>query len=359
MIKNLQPYLFSLYNSFEKLITDINSCEKRIRPKYGLRFVEPSRTEISTAINRATKLENIFKSLHDNAFETFVLDNDEVKISIKANTYANSLTQNQLNQLIWTKRNTVADGIHATLACLELGLLLPSLIELRSTLEQISSLMIVEKQCVEVFNDRSLVMEDFELINELSSIIHKNTLATRIDWEHYIENPIQGGKTKNYKPSEKFESIQADSILRSIDYLDKQLKGSRRAYEFLCEFAHPNAGAYLAFRSRKKEVKNKSPFAFIETVLSNETPSDSIDWLKKPIIECYLILYDSLMLFENSSDSLNNISKKINKKTNELIKQLVKNYAPIWQHSEPCPCLSGENLSSCCGKFLKKQKHYH
>ena len=265
---------------------------------------------------------------------------------------------NQLNQFIWSKRNTVADGIHATLVCLELGLLLPSLIELRSTLEQISTLMMVDKQCIEVFNDRSIVMEDFEVINELSSIIHKNTLATRIDWEHYIENPIQRGKPKNYKPSEEFESIQADSILKSIDYLDKKLKGTRRAYEFLSEFAHPNAGAYLAFRSRKKEVQNKSSFTFIETVLSNETPSDSIDWLRNPIIECFSILYDSLVLFESSSDSLNYFYKKINKKTDTLIKQLLRNSAPIWQLSEPCPCLSGGDLSSCCGKFLKK-KLYH
>jgi hypothetical protein len=223
----------------------------------------------------------------------------------------------------------VADGIYATLNCLKLGLLLPSLIELRSTLEQISNLISVEKESLQLFNESSSIMNDTQLIVELSSIIHKNTLATRIDWENYVSNPIRGGKKKNYKSSEEFESIQAESILNSIDYLDKQLKGTRRAYEFLCEFAHPNAGAYLVFRSIKREVKRNSPFTFIETILSNETPSSSIDWLKSPIIECYSILHDSLELFVNSSNNLNNIYKQTNKKSNTLIKQALRNWEPI------------------------------
>jgi|LakMenEpi03Aug12_release.lakeMendotaPanAssembly.Ray.scaffolds.fasta_scaffold1112911_2 hypothetical protein len=50
MIKNLHSYLFSLDDSFEKLIADINYYEKRIRPKHGLRIIEPSRIEIALSI---------------------------------------------------------------------------------------------------------------------------------------------------------------------------------------------------------------------------------------------------------------------------------------------------------------------
>jgi hypothetical protein len=166
---------------------------------------------------------------------------------------------------------------------------------------------------------------------------------------------MHGGKRKGYKAPEELQSAMAETVLDAIDCLDKSVKGARRAYEFLCEFSHPNAGTYLVYRSRKSVVKrNSAEFTFIETVHDTTTPSDTIEYLKEPLLGTFSLFVDILSTFEVAVANLETLANGIEEVIKQKTRRALENWAPIYRAGEPCPCLSGIQVSRCCGKGLLK-----
>lgn len=353
MASNFVEYLKTLDDSFEKTLSDINKYQKKIMPKHGLLIIEPSITQTSSIqikINNYYDLENISAEL----FEGLLRNDQTVLLAIKAATYSNAQTRNQLAQYLWSKNYAISDGIISLSKSLEDGHLLSALTILRAMFEQVADAVTIEQSLIGVVSESLTLSENSNQIAKFSDILHKHTLATRIDWEHYLDNPIKGVKKKAYSSRESIANAEADSILNSVDALDKLIKGARRGYEFLCEFAHPNVGTYFVYRSSKKEVKKSSPFMFIETISSNQIPSDTIDWLKKPIFETFELFCEALNLYIQLANEIDKKCRLLDKKNKEIVFQALQNYKSDWNRKEPCPCLSGLIVGLCCGKSLIK-----
>lgn len=286
-------------------------------------------------------------------------DDPELPLAIKACMYDRALTNNQLHQYIWTKENVLSECLAALTDCIAKGFLVHALVLVRSALEQIGDLYSLSEECHTLFEQNKSLEEEALRHNDFSEILFKKLLSTKIDWQVYLEGSLREGRKKSYKAVEGFTSSESESVLNSIDRLDKKIKGIRKAYEFLCEFTHPNAGSYLIYRSGKKKINVNSVFTFIETVISNQTPSDSIVGMSKPIFECFDLLSEACIEFQKATAVLNEIRKILIKENEKSIEALLPNWIRIWSPDEPCPCLSTNSVGLCCGKNYLKDASIH
>jgi hypothetical protein len=356
MADQLKNILNDLDGGFAALLNDILSYEKKIKPKGILKVLEPSRTQTARAEVGATEIIHQAQNLNSDEYSDLVLSSGVLRNSLKAAAYGHALTKNQLSQYIWTKRKAVSDGIINLKNAINDNSLTLCMMQMRAILEQISDFVTFDKSIPSGPSRAESYTQNSEKITDISAILHSHIMATRIDWLDYTSKPMKGSKKKSYKPKEGFQSAEAKSILNSIDLLDKKVKGVRRGYEFLCEFAHPNVGTYMAYRASKKEISRNSPFMFIETVIRAEISKAGIEWLSSPIIGSFQLLAESLFEFEKSTASLNRLELSIKKYSIFATKKVLKNTARIWAKNEPCPCLSGKSVVSCCGKKLKIMK---
>jgi hypothetical protein len=355
-MNNLQAYLGKLKPEFLEQLSLIESISKKIKPKDGFVITEPSRTQTSTVtLENAKKLIDL-QNLPQAQFEKMLFDNPELPLAIKASMYDRALTNNQFHQYVWTKENVLSECLEAISNCIAKGFLVHALVLVRSALEQIGDLYSLSEECKTLFNQNKSLEEEALRHNDFSEILFKKLLSTKIDWQVYLEGSLREGRKKSYKAVEGFTSSESESVLNSIDRLDKKIKGIRKAYEFLCEFAHPNAGSYLIYRSGKKKIKTNSAFTFIETTTSNQTPSDSIVGMSKPIFECFDLLTEACNEFQQATGVLNSARKILIKENEKSIETLLPNWIGIWSPDEPCPCLSNKSVGLCCGKKLFKRR---
>jgi hypothetical protein len=355
MAEQLKNILIDLNDDFDALLNEILSFEKKIKPKGNLKVLEPSRTQTAMAEVGATEILPQAQSLNSDESTDLILSSEVFRNALKASAYEYALTKNQLSQYLWTKRKAVSDGImHLQNAINDNSLTLCMMI-MRAILEQISDFVTFDKSIPSGPSKADSYTKNSERINNISTILHGHIMATRIDWLDYASKPMKGSRKKSYKPEEGFQSA-AKSILNSIDVLDKNIKGVRRSYEFLCEFTHPNAGTYFAYRVSKKEVSRNSPFMFIETVLGTENSKEGIEWLSIPIVESFQLFADCLYEFEKSVGSLNKLALSIKRYLPLHAKIVLEKTPEIWNRNEPCICLSGKRVVSCCGKKLRIMK---
>ena len=316
-------------------------------------MVEPSRTQVAVAQNEGAKHVAPISSLSPGEVGGYLARNPDAISMLKAAAYDHAHTYHQLVQFIWARKSAVADGIAATKLCIENGLFLASLAQLRATMEQVGALLFIDARTVGLLDERAALQEQATALTSFSSVLFKNLIGTRIDWEHYLSNPIEGGKAKEFTPNGEFQNAMSRNVMDAVDAIDKRVKGARRAYEFLCEFSHPNVGTYLSYRSGKSIVqRNDSVFTFFETTLGTNTPSFTIEGLKGPLSGTFSLFCKELDVFESACKNLERVAVWIEEGNKKKARNGIKNWAPIWNAGEPCPCLSGVQVGRCCGKDI-------
>lgn len=182
-------------------------------------------------------------------------------------------------------------------------------------------------------------------ITHIGSIIHKYTMQTRIDWFS-----IDTGKIKKFQKDERVAEINEKSILNSIDLIGKQAPRTREIYDFLCEFAHPNVGGYIAYHQSKIISKKSSQnfFTVIDAVIGNKGEHQGILSLSIMIILGLRNLTEMISLLRNSFENCDKIDKSIKTFVKNEIRAEVSYNSAYWNQLELCPCGSGKNLVSCC-----------
>lgn len=356
MIKNLHVYLCSTDAAFSKCFNELEFMEKRVRQKIGIVSIEPSITQVAIAMTSPHERTAILGTKSQSDYVAYLRENPDLFLALKGCVYNNAQVALRLKKYVWSKKEAIADEIQGVLNCINQGLLLPSLILLRSGIEQIADAVLLDEAAKSMQEDCAKcdkILDELNVINAFSETLQKHFAATRIDWETYLTKSFRDSKKKNYKTVKGYVDVGAQTILNSIDVLDNKIKGCRMAYEFICEFAHPNIGAYFLSRSGKSIVKKNSDFIFLETILSNQTPSYAIDSLKQPILDCYELLLESGHLFENVCVHLDEITKFLTKISKEQCRIALDTHAGMWSKNEPCPCLSGHTIGVCCGKRIK------
>lgn len=74
--------------------------------------------------------------------------------------------------------------------------------------------------------------------------VEKLVYGTRLDWQKLKEGGFRNSKVSQikYTSDDGNKDLSAQNILSKIDKADKEIRGLRICYEFLCEFLHPNVG---------------------------------------------------------------------------------------------------------------------
>jgi len=351
-MNELSKYLSSLNKDFLPLTKKIRSLGKKLKPKKQLIFIEPSRDEASELQTKYHKEYVNLMKLSTPELEKEIYDNPELVKSINSIMYNSAMTINLLDSYIWIKNNTLADNFEGIIYCIDKGLLVQSLILVRAAIEQIADVVHFSKQCDSYLNNQDPIASEILFLESLN----KKTMAQRIDWNDCMSKSLRKGEKKEYKSTENFVNLKAESILNSIDYLDKKLNGIRKSYELLCEFAHPNVGPYLIYRSIRK-LDTKSKLRFTEKILNNSTPSNAMELFSTHLFELYELLYEAGVIYQESNDKIKEVKKNLRSNAKDIAKTALNNWEIAWSIDEPCICLSPsrKSIGECCGKNIKRQ----
>ena len=360
MHKNLRKYLILLDKRFGDRFSDLERAEKSLRPKSGYRYCAPSQALLTETANLAWRQGTIreLSELSHSNFDQFVRANPEETGAI-VRTYIYDLGRSPVDfeAFLWVRKEALADLIQSTIDCVDRDLLLPSLISVRSALEQIGNVTYLRKSLAayrKIVNDPgSSNTLKANGTTDFMAEVSKRALGTRIDWETYITTSFHSGKKRSYKAGDDHLDIEAGELLSGVDQLDKLVKGVRMCYEFLCEFSHPNVGVFLISRSHRQIASKQSPYPFFETIFSSHTPSYSIDILGPRLLEVYDIFFRAVGEFSKLMEEYEAASKMLRKVVSNVIKSAIENYGPVLKRTEPCPCLSGKEMGDCCGKHCR------
>ena len=347
MNHNLMIYLISINPSIKEIMDTMNCKVKSLNPKTGLVYVEPSHLQLQEIANLATKNMEALRKPRT------ITDKENLGLVFKATTYNFGIFTSQLQSYVWIRTKLIADLITSAQLNLDNDLLLPALISYRSAIEQIANFSATQSRMLHFRDQRkNLHIPNFDLIADVRSTVVPMLFGTRVNWGNFFEIPLNSGKTKGYKPAENTIDLTAELLMKNVDSFDKSVKGIRKSYDFLSEFAHPNIGGYFIYRSNKSTVMKPSPFKFAETVISSDTPSFSLKELSPVIHQLLSIINSALSKFEEETKEYENIQKIINKDIKLIIKVNILRTSEFWNSREPCPCLSGKEISKCCGKKI-------
>lgn len=359
MANNLADSLCTSQVSLREDIERLGELEARLRPKAGFRYIGPSNTQIHSALVASAKMASCSLELNDADFQKFFSDNRKaMEIQVKATAYTIGLAPIQFRRYAWVRRQAIADLTRSALDNLKAGLLLPSLINVRSALEQIGNAFFIRAD-VKEFHDSHYATPTLwsSALVEVLAKLHERAFGTRIDWKTYLESPFSTGKTKSYQPVAGFMDMEANKLLHGVDALDKTVRGTRMCYEFLCEFAHPNAGVFFLSLFCKDVVRRDSPFIFIDTTLASNFPSYAVGLLAPRIADVFSIYCQAIEELLVVLGEYDRAAREIEKRAKPVLKTVIGNCSSLWELQEPCPCLSGKPVGSCCGKAIVRTPH--
>lgn len=188
----------------------------------------------------------------------------------------------------------------------------------------------------------------------------------RIDWLSLAKDAnFRIEDLPAYKPTEDYTlNYHSDQILYSVDRLGKKVKGARNAYDYLCEFTHPNVGTFLAVTKEFKEVEVSPGFAMGRYILSEfpphlSTSSNGIFGIEQVIhiIACCVATFD-----QDVCDAVPRALSKIQPLVQIDVRRLLGSSVPIkgeelrttnyhfFDAYSKCPCASESKFKFCCGK---------
>lgn len=203
-------------------------------------------------------------------------------------------------------------------------------------------------------------MDDYAIyLLGLQKLLLPDIKGSRFKWERAIKaqtvlmNEKQRKKNITSENSEDLIKQDSKSIMASVDLLDKSVIGSRSAYEFLCEFVHPNSAQRMLYTNTYKTTYSESIGIQIDVCgLKNEDITKKVgpEWgMTLEVLTCML---DLIRLFFERSEELARLIKILNKHTQQYVRLAIKAF-PIFSPSDPCPCGSTKDIQTCCGKKIR------
>lgn len=337
------------YPKIEEYLARIIAAKNNICPITDLVTIEPSVAQIAEILIK-----------EPNAF-----------MQCFASSYRFSQDLLQLERLIWTRRASV----HAALDCMvkqtSSNELYAALIMMRSAIENVSNAFSLETSLRDIFDSCGISADihntDLEALeryqsglNNMSPIVQQYALATSIDIDHYfIEKNTLIEKRKDYSKKESEHNLKPINTLVPIDHLSKSIFGVRRAYDFLCQFAHPNFGAYFLYTKEKIVTEtSKEGLRRIRTTMSLSCDDYTVHEFNNLILDSFAVLTEvvehfceSIVYFDEAIAKAKNVNKLI-------VCKVIQSNAEAFAGGDLCPCCSGEAIGRCCGvksrrRFIK------
>ena len=268
-----------------------------------------------------------------------------------------SSLQSSIDFFRWSRASNVEELATQAYQSAKDNSLLVALTALRSILEVSGNAALLERDLHDLAEPKDENVSRLDWLSEVETLIDGRIAGVRVDLPALIKNGLRGTKKISYKPGE-FELDQtAKDLLKGVDVLDKRIKGTRAAYEFFSEFAHPNLASVWTNYDRtelKMQVSDIHGYAvhhqrrhvgaaFLDTFGSVVTEGIEITG------ECIDELLRIDLVFKKEGEAMAKHAKK-------AIREIIKREPAAFDSRELCPCNSGKNIQQCCGKLIKPSR---
>lgn len=334
----------SIFENLDAVLSNILNDRSEVHYKYA------SAQQSLEAFRITTELESSGELTPDNIGKY----NDELVIAMRMFLFDKGKASGLLKTFVYTKRATIKD-LGTSLQTAVSGLnIISAIVLVRATIEQVAAASVANSEINKLFDYQGLTTDEkTERINSLIEIVSKRGKGTRIDWEAYLLKSLREGKKKSYVAEEGTFDLTATDLMNNIDFLNKIIKGTRKAYEFASEFAHPNVGAHNLYIQSASYRTLSDDIRIWERVSARDFPKKGIDLLEERIVEMLEIAIESISYFLIIAGELEAKQNTIRNWTKEIIKNGINNHPFIFTLKEPCPCFSGLEFGKCCGKKVK------
>ena len=339
MIMNLNEYLVSLEPAFENTFSKLNELKLKVKPNENYVYRSLSGEQLSEYLNTN-------KSVIDKSHNS-----TNVSLLIRANAYDVSKVYGLLNSYTWSKQNAIHQLIDSVLNGFNSNNTLSSLILVRSIIEQIGNFCLLYHIDFAVYDKESKNTEGMDAVIDFYAKLAVRAKGTRIDWEKLFESKFSEGKKKSYVPKDGTQDLNAIELLDGVDLLNKHVKGARKLYEFLCEFAHPNVGVLNLFIQDASISHTHDGIRSWKRVYGNGLPSENIRELSPKLLELLEITIASIEHFIVIEEKLRSSTKSIKPLIKKFVNGAITGCHPkTFYKNDPCPCYSGLPTVACCGR---------
>ena len=259
--------------------------------------------------------------------------------------------------LIESKKESGLRAVNRLLAGAEAGLLsgdcLVPFICYRSLLEQIGHFnsFIKEISALELENSFTSAAK---YCLDLIEVSVPKVGATRVAWDKLaraqnLDELIEKNKIK-YEISDQRMSLESDSCLKSIDLVNKQLKGTRAIYEILCEFAHPNVGSTLISYSDAELEIGKDGVGRVTKALHMGPPFNFFSEMSPLVVNIFECISKNLSHYIRCLTESEKQANRAFQAAQIVAPVLLKRNKDVFDPYAVCPCGSGDKIRFCCGK---------
>ena len=193
-------------------------------------------------------------------------------------------------------------------------------------------------------------------LHNVGEVVARSLYSTRVNWSCLLEKEPKDISKKDLKfdPIAGAVDLTAKTIFNHIDKLEKAVPGIRVAYEFLCEFAHPNYGDLIFATSGYEEEKTEWCGMRLRTriighrIREIELPLDYTIIFGKVSKVCaelgQQIISDHRVLAK--------ITAAAGQVVRNFMRSVIKKNRDAFRKSDKCPCGSEKHVGRCCGRLL-------
>ena len=264
---------------------------------------------------------------------------------------SNAVTQVQHRAFVYANRLVVLRLLSAMQAGFGHDDLLVPFIAFRAILENVGQLLLLNRETARVLGAGDFALANVAL-GDFQKAVSKIALGTRIDWERALASEIAGSaKDIAYTPDPTRADRLAASVLKAIDLLDRNLSGTRRLYDCLCEFSHPNVGVMLSASRSHNLIKRASDGAiFHKKSLGVGAPLGFIAQAPAFFLQALRMLAKTLEVHRHAATAADAESERILAATQTVVRQHLRTWPFLNQPYVLCPCGSAKKTKFCCGR---------
>jgi hypothetical protein len=265
-----------------------------------------------------------------------------------------SSLQSSIDFFRWSRVSTVEELASQAYQSASDNSLVMAITALRSILEVSGNAALLEKDLRELVKPKDENVARMDWLSEFESVIDGRIAGVRVDYSALTRNGLRGTKKFSYTPGEFEADHTAKNLLKGVDILDKRIKGTRAAYEFFSEFAHPNLASVWTHYDRTEwkisvldihgyvvhHQRRHVGAAFLDTFGS--VLNEGIEIAGECVDD--LLRIDLVLKIEGEAMA---------KHAKRAIREIIKRDPAAFDSRELCPCNSRKNIQQCCGKLIK------
>jgi hypothetical protein len=264
-------------------------------------------------------------------------------------TYEIGEPAQELGAFLWVRATLISDALYAFQLLLERRLFVQSLLQLRSVIELVSAYPLLKQDLAAALE--SCGSDSRTYVLKCGEAIAVRGKGTKLDWSHPRVAEFRTGDTKHFKATPGKLDLTAKDLMKGIDALSKVVAGARKTYDFLSEFAHPNAPQFATMIDRI-DSHTTSRGAKLTGYFFDSSRTFGASLVVPVLADLLAIVCDVVEYAVHSSAELAQTKLHIEAETRRAIRAMIRTFSGSVKATDPCPCFSGRIAVACCGRLL-------